>query len=129
MYSAVIFADDTCLLMGAPSINIFENQLKDEFSNTCNWISAKNLTLNLKKLLILIILSNLKSSNAVLNIQSQAGEIKTVYKAKYLEIIIDNRLKFHEHIKILEAKIAQSLGILNKLKFFLPSSILLKLCY
>ena len=51
-----LFADDTCLLMGAPSINILENQLKDELNNICNWISANNLTLNLKKLQILIIL-------------------------------------------------------------------------
>ena len=56
-------------------------------------------------------------------------EIKSVYKAKYLGITFDNRLNFHEHIKILETKIARSVGILNKLKYFLPSSALLKLYY
>ena len=30
------------------SINIIENQLKDELNNICNWISANNLTLNSK---------------------------------------------------------------------------------
>ena len=115
--------------MGAPFINILENQLKDELNNICNWISANNITLNSKKLQILIISPNLKSSNVALNIQSSAGEIKTVYKAKYLGIILDNRLNFHKHIKILEAKIARSVGILNKLKFFLSSSALLKLYY
>ena len=68
-------------------------------------------------------------SNVVLNIQSPAGEVKTVFKAKYLGIIFDNRLNYHEHIKILEAKIARSVGILNKLKYFLLSSALLKLYY
>ena len=43
------FADDTCLLTGAPSINILENQLKEELNSICNWISANNLTLNSKK--------------------------------------------------------------------------------
>ena len=124
-----LFADNTCLLVGAPSINILENQLKDELNNISNWISANNLTLNSKKLQILIILPNFKSSNVVLNIQSPAGEIKSVYKTRYLGIIFDNRLNFHEHIKILEAKIAQSVGILNKLKYLLPSSSLLKLYY
>ena len=108
--------------MGAPSINILENQLKDELNNICNWISANNLTLNLKKSQLLVISPNLKSSNVVLNIQSPAGEIKTVYKAKYLGIIFDNRLNFYEHIKIFEAKIARSVRILNRLKYFLPSS-------
>ena len=92
--------------MVAPSINILENQLKAELNNICNWISANNLTLNLKKLQILIISPNLKSLNLDLNIQSPAGEIKTVYKAKYLGIIFDNRLNFHVHIKTFETKIA-----------------------
>ena len=85
-----LFADDTCLLMGALSINILENQLKDDLNNICNWISANNLTLNSKKLQILIIAPNLKFSNVVLNIQSVACEIKTVFKAKYLGILFDN---------------------------------------
>ena len=92
--------------MGAPSINILENQLKEELNNICNWISANNLRLNSKKLQILIILPNLSSSNVVLDIQSPAGEIKTVYKAKYLGIVFNNRLNFYEHIKTLETKIA-----------------------
>ena len=80
-----LFADDTCLLMGAPSTTILETQLKDDLNNICNWIFANNLMLNLKKLQLLIIapLPNLKFSNVVLNIQSPAGEIKTVFKAKY----------------------------------------------
>ena len=76
--------------MGAPSINILENQVKDELNNICNWISANNITLNSKTSQILIISPNLKSLIVVLNIQSPAGEIKTVYKAKYLGIIFDN---------------------------------------
>ena len=43
-----LFADDTCLLIGAPSTTILENQLKDDLNNICNWISANNLTLNSK---------------------------------------------------------------------------------
>ena len=43
-----LFADDTCLLMGAPSTTILENQLKDDLNNICNWITANNLTLNSK---------------------------------------------------------------------------------
>ena len=124
-----LFAANTCLLMGAPSTTILKNQLKDDLNNICNWISANNLTLNSKKSQLLIIVPNLKFSNVVLNIQSPAGEIKSVFKTKYLGILFDNRLNFHEHITILELKIARSVGILNKLKYFLPSSALLKLYY
>ena len=123
------FADDTCLLIKAPSTTILENQLKDDFNNICNWISANNLTLNSKKLQLLIIAPYLKFSNALLNIQSPADEIKTVFKVKYLGTLFHNRLNFHEYIKILKVKIARSVGILNKLKYFLPSSALSNLYY
>ena len=93
--------------MGAPSINIFENQLKDDLNNIWNWISANNLTLNSKKIAIINYFTKPQVFKCcfVLNIQSPTGQIKTVYKAKYLGILFDNRLNFHEHIKIL-AKIA-----------------------
>ena len=76
--------------MGALSITILENQLRDDLNNICNWISANNLMPNSKKLQSLIIAPNLKFLNVVLNIQSPAGKIKTVFKAKYLEILFDN---------------------------------------
>ena len=50
-------------------------------------------------------------------------------KAKYLGVFIDSRLNFHSHIKSVENKVARSLGILSKLKHFLPSNSLLKLYY
>ena len=40
------FADDAYLLMRAPSVNFFENQLKSEVNIICNWIFPNNLTLN-----------------------------------------------------------------------------------
>ena len=53
-------------------------QFKSELNSICNWISANNLMLNSKKLQILIISPNLKSSNVDLNFQSTAGKIVTV---------------------------------------------------
>ena len=85
-----LFADDTCLLMVAPSINTLQNQFKSELNNICNWISASCITLNSKKSQLLIIVPKLKFPNVALNIQSPVGEIKIVYKAKYLGIIFDN---------------------------------------
>ena len=82
---------------------------------------CKQFNAKFKKSQILIISLNLKSLNVDSNIQNPAGEIKSAYKAKYLGNIFYNRLNFHEHIKILEAKIARSVGILNKPKYFFPA--------
>ena len=55
------------------------------------------------------------------------GIIKSVYIAKYLGIRLDVKLTFSSHIKVLEHKIAKSVGILSKLKYFLPQDALLQL--
>ena len=50
-------------------------------------------------------------------------------EAKYLGIIVDNKLTFGPHIAQLESKLSRVDGILSKLKHFLPSSLLSKLDY
>ena len=42
---------------------------------------------------------------------------------------MDNRLNFHEHIKITETKVARSVGILSKPKYYLPESATSQLYY
>ena len=47
--------------------------------------------------------------------------------AKYLGVFIDDKLFFKEQIKVLEVKVARSVGILCKLKHVLPRKTLLQL--
>ena len=53
--------------------------------------------------------------------------IATVPNSKYLDVIIDNKLSFYEHIKLLESKDSRSVGILTKLKSFIPQQTLTQL--
>ena len=62
-------------------------------------------------------------------VDGRDGTIKSVNNAKYLGITLDNRFNFHEHIKITETKVARSVGILSKLKYYLPESAMLQLYY
>ena len=52
-----------------------------------------------------------------------------IREAKYLGIIIDNKLAFGPHIAHLEVKLLRFVGILSKLQYFLPSPLLSKLYY
>ena len=62
-----------------------------------------------------------------INVNCPLGIIKSVNKAKYLGITLDNKLNFRDHIKLIEVKIARSVGILNKLKHYLNKPSLKKL--
>ena len=55
--------------------------------------------------------------------------IDVVRTMKYLGIILDNQLLFKQHIKMLESKLSGYVGILFKLKSFLPKYILSKIYY
>ena len=55
--------------------------------------------------------------------------VKIVNNAKYQGVIIDNKLEFQEHIKLLESKVARSIGVLSKVKHTLPKTTLLHLYY
>ena len=58
------------------------------------------------------------------------GSAKNIVdSAKYLGVVIDNELNFKEHIKIMEGKVARSVGKLSKLKHFFPQNIMLQLYY
>ena len=60
---------------------------------------------------------------------SNGSATNIVDSAKYLGVVIDNELNFKQHIKILEGKVARSVGILSKLRHFFPQNIMLQLYY
>ena len=64
-----------------------------------------------------------------MNITCLAGSIKSVNKAKYLGIHLDNKLNFLNHIEIVETKVARSIGIFYKLEYVLPKDAVLQLSH
>ena len=68
----------------------------------------------------------LQNSNDNYNMTFADFFIATVPNSKYLGAIIDNKLSFYEHIKLLKSKVSRSVGIPTKLKSFIPQQTLLK---
>ena len=122
-----LFADDTCLLVNAATPDELQNKLKSELSAICNWMTANKLSLNTNKLNALFISPKQNIPLPEINVNCVLGIIKSVNKAKYLGINLDNKLNFRDHIKLIEMKIARSVGILNKLKHYLNKPSLKKL--
>ena len=60
---------------------------------------------------------------------SNRTPVNIVSCAKYLGVIINNEPNFHEQIKVMEGKVARSVGILNKLKQTLSQTVMLQLYY
>jgi len=93
------------------------------------WLPTSSLYNCIKKSKIIIINSKLNSPTVEMSISCKTGRIESVQRAKYLGILIDEKLNLIDHIKNLEIKISRSVGILSKLKYYLPEGALLKLYY
>ena len=59
---------------------------------------------------------NILKIGDLLAIRVQGHTIKCVYKAKYLGIVIDNKLTWKDHIDNVSLKIKRNLGIMKRVK-------------
>ena len=124
-----LFADDTCILVKANTSNELKYYLNYELEKINDWIVVNKLTLNAAKFSAIIIKPKLHSPPVEMNLSCAAGSIKVVSSAKYLGVFIDDKLNFQEHIKHLEKKVSHSVGIISKLKNYVPTHALFKLYY
>ncbi|XP_071959489.1 uncharacterized protein [Antedon mediterranea] len=122
----VIFADDTNVFFKHKDINLLINTLNTELSKLSDWFTANKLSLNTKKTKFIEFRSMYKkkdTNNYTLFINDV--EIERVSKIKFLGVILDEFVTFHDHIDIITMKIARVIGVMNKLKYIVQSDVLL----
>ena len=110
-------------------------------ANISQWLAANKLSLNVGKSKLLIF-SNQKStskgSKTNKNDETETdhfkllmnGEIlKEVKFAKYLGVLIDNKLKWTNQIDAINLKLSKGNGLLAKVRHYVPSSVLRSLYF
>ena len=68
-----------------------------------------------------------KTDRSKILINSQPVTEKTV--TKYLGVMIDNKLNWKQHIQYIKMKLSRATGIISKLRYFAPKTILTSLYY
>ena len=124
-----LFADDTCLVLHSPDPNNLEHMMNNELRNADEWCRANKLSFNPSKSNFLVIPPRLRKQPPYISLKLNSVEINPCENVKYLGVQIDSQLTFNSHIRMIENKISRSIGIIIKLKSFLPQSALLKLYY
>ena len=105
-----MYADDTSSLNGTSTVKDITRNFIPDIKNVMDWLKANNLTLNVMKTEFILtgtVQSILKIGD-LLAIRVQGHTIKRVYKAKYLGIVIDNKLTWKDHIDHVSLKIFRS---------------------
>ena len=124
-----LFADDTCLVYSEKNQQRLTEIINADLQKISEWFKANKLTINPSKSNIIIIPPKLNQLTVTIKTYLNNTLIPQTSAANYLGITIDTDLKFHNHIVLLEHKISRTIGILSKLRHFLPQSALFKIYY
>ena len=95
-----MFADDTSISSSGDSILEIENKINNDLHNVNIWLETNKITLNTEKTEFMLIASKrkLKQFSGNANLTIGRHNIKQVINKNVLGIILEEELKWREHI-------------------------------
>ena len=126
-----LFADDTNAVYADKNLKSLETTVNQELSKLFDWLTANKLTLNINKTNFVIFrpaqrkLTYHPKIMIFDNDQKKNVALECKESVRYLGVIIDNNLSWKNHIDHVAIKISRTIGLICKLRHFLPRHILL----
>ena len=117
-----MFADDTNIFLKHKDVNQAKLIMNNDLVKVQDWFTANKLVLNVSKTHYMTFGNNTDGSEVGLFINDmKIVQVKTV---KFLGVFIDEEMKWKSHIL---SKVSKNIGIMNKLKEYIPEHILILL--
>ncbi len=92
------------------------------------WFSDHKLSLNISKTKAMLFGTKQRLSNSGhLDIKYDHDQVETVHKFKYLGVVLDQNLKFNEHIDYVRRKVYAKLKALGRLRPYISKSMSIQL--
>ena len=130
-FDYIMFADDCTLSRSFPrNPSTFENtslQINRELNVVNKWLIANRISLNYSKTKFIVFTYGRTLDFPL--IQIAGNNIQQVNEIKFLGLILDYNLSFKAHISYIANKISKSVGILYKIRDFVPPDVLRSLYY
>ena len=116
-----LFADDGALLFHDIDRRNYLN-IKIELLTLFKWLDLNKLSLSIEKTKFMVFdnIDSCEDINILVNNTTacQISECKTI---KYLGLIVDHKLKFHDHVEHITKKVAKRIGAMYRSKNLLPT--------
>ena len=130
VFSFHLFADDTSILYEHKNLQQLQNVVNLELLKLCDWLRTNKLSLNVKKSNYKIFRPRQKSLPfvPVITLPDNFNTLKELEQKdciKYLGVFIDSSLSWKHHINYISQKVSRSIGIIAKLRHFIPQQPLL----
>ena len=122
----ILFADDTSVYIEADKESDLIKTLNEELAKLNIWLNANKLTINIAKSHYMVFHRGRRKSNICNPILNNVS-LERVQCTKFLGIIIDDGLKWTNHISYIKNKIAKGFGIILRARKFFNKKTLLNL--
>ena len=135
-FHAILFADDSNLTSTLCSFNVsladnavnklqLSNNINAELQKIQIWLEINKLSLNVKKTKFMIFHYHQRDiSKYIPDLKINGQSIERVTEFNFLGLTIDQHVNWNAHIQKVSSKISRSLGVMCRLKKFLPPHIL-----
>lgn len=113
------FADDTNIVIGAETSQDLIDRCSHVFSKTEQWFNSNGLILNREKTKILNFSTSRCKKDKPANIQLDSHDINVIPSTPFLGVIIDEFLRWDQHIESLISKLSKVCYTINFLSRYL----------
>ena len=114
-------ADDINIFISAKNLNVLKITGEKILTNLHRWFSVNKLTMNVDKSCFSIFTSREKDPEIFTELAFRNHTIKKVQSAKYLGIILDDKLNWNEHVHSVRNNAVKYLNCLKYVKYHIPS--------
>ena len=120
-----MYADDTSVGNTSRRISDIKTNLIPDLLSVCDWLKANKLSLNTIKTELMFIgtTQNITKINNLIAVRVDDKLIKRAKKVKYLGLVIDENMKWDEHVAYISSKIRRNLGVMKRLSNDIPLDI------
>ena len=95
-----LYANDSVLSLAHKNIHFLQKDLDQNLQNVDRWLKNNQLPVNVEKTKFML----LTKSKKTLDVFIKGSKIEQTKSIKYLGILIDDKLKWHEHIDFVANK-------------------------
>ena len=123
----ILFADDTTILYSHENIESKIDVVNAELKEVSNWFKTNKLSVNASKTNYMLLGTSHMTSSKIqqdLNVILDNTVLDRVSHTKFLGVLIDENLTWKYHIDCVSKTLSRNIGIMNKLKYFVPDRML-----
>ena len=118
IFEYILFADDTNLYCSNENVEVLNERVNEGLTKLKKWFAINKLSLNVEKTNYIKFSPGKNSNN--MNVMIGDKTIQRVTSTKFLGVTIHENLSWKLHIDQICSKMMKAIGIMNRMKTFLP---------